>query len=252
MENSSTTLIPQRSRNAVALDRDTLFRMTKSYAREANFCLCGDHSVGFAQSVETILGRSTSRWEDCYAKSGGIGVAVNLLLRSKHRICATPTDGPPKSRIRARELGRSSRESPRFATLNLTLVSISDRSTALRTRQGSAGRWWPDVESEKKFEVEPLYKSGSVAELVQPTAQFNALSDTVPGLNLLDCTPAKPHGKSCVGGLRGKNKPDPYRNKSASPCRPSSNASVHLLRGPSPDAFMGSHCTVQNLENCVA
>jgi hypothetical protein len=199
MENTSTTLIPQRSRNAVALDRDTLFRMTKSYAREANFCLCGDHSVGFAQSVETILGRSTSRWEDCYAKSGGIGVAVNLLLRSKHRICATPTDGPPKSRIRARELGRSSRESPRFATLNLTLVSISDRSTALRTRQGSAGRWWPDVESEKKFEVEPLYKSGSVAELVQPTAQFNALSDTVPGLNLLDCTPAKPHRKSCVG-----------------------------------------------------
>jgi len=51
----------------------------------------------------------------------------------------------------------------------------------------------------KKFEVEPLYKSGSVAELVQPAAQFNALSDTVPGLNLLDCTPAKPHRKSCVG-----------------------------------------------------
>jgi hypothetical protein len=34
----------------------------------------------------------------------------------------------------------------------------------------------------KKLEVEPLYKSGSVAELVQPAAQFNALSDTVPGL----------------------------------------------------------------------
>jgi hypothetical protein len=57
-------------------------------------------TIGDAQSVETILGRGVARWEDCYANSGRTGLAFGLLLRSKHRICATPTDGPPKSRIR--------------------------------------------------------------------------------------------------------------------------------------------------------
>jgi hypothetical protein len=49
-ENMYTTSVQQRSRNTISMERDTLFRMAKRYAGEADFCLCGDDNVGFTLS----------------------------------------------------------------------------------------------------------------------------------------------------------------------------------------------------------